>query len=93
MWCGAISCSITVFSRFAHHTWEGVIQRKYLLLAYKARNKGIKGMTRNLQYLSTVDMDHKRCQNGLKTPQIYIFQPNPVHIVSYFIYYLAFKYL
>ena len=51
------------------------------------------GMTRNLQYLSTVDMDHKRCKNGPKTPQIYIVQPTPVHIVSYFIYYLAFKYL
>ena len=51
------------------------------------------GRTRNLQYLSTVDMDHKRCKNGPKTPQIYIVQPTPVHIVSYFIYYLAFKYL
>ena len=51
------------------------------------------GMTRNLQYLSTVDTDHKRCKNGPKTPQIYIVQPTPVHIVSYSIYYLAFKYL
>ena len=51
------------------------------------------GMTRNLLYLSTVDMDHKRCKNGPKTPQIYIFQSTPVHIVSYFIYYQAFKYL
>ena len=50
------------------------------------------GMTRNLQYLSTVDMDHKRCQHGPETPQIYIVQPIAVHIVSYFIYYLAFKY-
>ena len=106
-----MSCSITVFSPFAHPTSEGVIHRKYLLLAHKARNNGMKevgqslymidymwcgttsGMTRNLQYLSTVDMDHKRCKNGPKTPQIYIVQPTPVHIVSYFIYYLAFKYL
>ena len=51
------------------------------------------GMTGNLQYLSIVDMDHKRCKNGPKTLQIYIVQPTPVNIVSYFIYYLAFKYL
>ena len=104
MWCGARSCLITVFSPFAHPTSKGVIHRKYLLLAHKARSNGMKavydymwcgttsGMTRNLEYLSTVDMDHKRCKNGPKTPQIYIVQPTPVHIVSYFIYYLAFKY-
>ena len=50
-------------------------------------------MTRNLQYLSTVDMDHKRCKNGPKTPQIYIVQPTSPHIVSYFVFYLALKYL
>ena len=33
------------------------------------------GMTRNLQFLSTVDMDHKRWKSGPKTPQIYIFHP------------------
>ena len=47
------------------------------------------GMTRNLQYLSTVDMHHKRCKNGPERPPIYIVQATPVHIVSYFIYYLA----
>ena len=41
MWCGAISCLITIFSPFAHLTREGVIQKKYLLLADKARNKGM----------------------------------------------------
>ena len=35
----------------------------------------------------------QRCKNGPKIPQIYIFQPTPVHMVSYFIYYLACKYL
>ena len=50
-------------------------------------------MTRNLQYMSPVDMDHKRCKDGPKTPQIYIFRPSPLHIVSHFINYLAFKYL
>ena len=59
MWCGAISCSITVISSFAHLTRKGVVERKYLLLAHKARNKG---MTKNLQDLSTVDMDHKKGQ-------------------------------
>ena len=49
------------------------------------------GMTRNLQYMSTVDMDHKRCKNGPKTPQNYIVHPMLVPVVSYFSSYPAFK--
>ena len=41
--------------------------------------------------MNHMDMEHKWCKNGPKTPQIYIVQPTPVHIVSYFISYPAFK--
>ena len=49
------------------------------------------GMTRNLQYLSTVDMDHKRCKFGPKKPQNYIVHPMLVPVVSHFFSYPAFK--
>ena len=48
-------------------------------------------MTRKLQYSSTVDMDHKRCKYGPKTPQNYIVHPMLVPGVSYCFSYPAFK--
>ena len=92
MWCGAISCSITVFLPFTHLTVEGGNTSSWHTKhATRAWCGTTSGMTGNLQYLSTVDMDHKRCKNGPETPQNYIVHPMLVPVVSYLISYPAFK--
>ena len=94
MWCGAISCLITVFSAFAHLTLEGVIQRKYLLLAHKARNKGM--VWNNVRYEKKISIlvhhgyGPQEVQKWAKTPQNYIVHAMLVPVVSYFISYPAF---
>ena len=41
--------------------------------------------------MNHMDMEHKWCKNGPKTPQNYIVHPMLVPVVSYFISYPAFK--